>query len=449
MENSFSTSTNQSSYYLKSLAKDFDNKTKFQGVLFLPEKSEKKENLSINNSPKENNKINFDYYSGILATIGQAVAGLLMIPAAFITKSENNTTKLKIEKLLENHTNTEEKNKIKKIIKESDKNENIYQSLKPLINEKEEQEIEKIITKYGNKSLLSRFGKWLNKKDQLNSLANKIFKNEEKFHLLGKKLNRIGWFAMGASYFVSMPSCIGAALKAAQPSMLTGSFLWGISALLMMNKKYENSARILAFTPFGAGFIYAGLANKVKNDNELKKDDKPRTFDFNGINKNTLWSKAVNFIKFIKDDLLSLPKAGLKAVSQGFNYITGKRKERPEFWTVIPTENNSKLASLLLFPGGLLLMTFGRKYKPVEKAANVLIGIGLLFEALYMFTLGNSKKGADKSLILTGVPLRAIGDFGQTNPIMLGMRTLGGASFEYYFALLNKEKIKKSEDKSG
>ena len=145
-------------------------------------------------------------------------------------------------------------------------------------------------------------------------------------------------------------------------------------------------------------------------------------------------------IKFSAKDMSKLPEAGIKAVSQSVDFISGKRKQAPDFWTINPTESNSKLASLLLLPGSLLLLVFGRKIKPVETAANALIGLGLFSEALYMFTLGNAQKGINKPLILAGVPLRAIGDFGQTNPFMLGMRTLGGASFEYYFATLNKEK---------
>ncbi len=41
--------------------------------------------------------------------------------------------------------------------------------------------------------------------------------------------------------------------------------------------------------------------------------------------------------------------------------------------------------------------------------------------------------------------MRAIGDFAQTNTVMQGMRTLGGASFEYYFATLNEEEERKKQ----
>lgn len=256
---------------------------------------------------------------------------------------------------------------------------------------------------------------------------------------LVKKLNSIGWSSMGLSYLVSMPSCIGASLIAQQPTMLLGMLIWGISSPLMMMKKFQNSARVISTTPLGAGFVYAGMANKVKNDTELKEGEKPHVFEFNKVNKNNLFSKTKEYFKFVANDLKSLPAVAHKTVSQSWDYITKKRKEPPEFWTAKPTENNSKLASILLLPGAALLMAFGKKYKPVEKAANILIGLGLLSEALYMYTLGNTKKGVDKALILTGMPLRAIGDFGQTNPIMLGMRTLGGASFEYYFATMNKD----------
>ncbi len=267
--------------------------------------------------------------------------------------------------------------------------------------------------------------------------------------ILGKKgkvspkavnaLGRIGWWSMGLSYAVSMPSCIGASLKAKQPAMLLGSIIWGISSPFMIMKKFQNAARVVASTPLGAGFIYTGMANKIKNDNELKKGENPRVFDFKNFNRHNFISKTWDMIKFAAKDLSELPRAGIKAVSQSWDFVAGKRKEVPEFLTIKPTQNNSKLAGLLLIPGATLLMIFQKKNKHVEKLANVLIGTGLLSEALYMFTLGNSKKGIDRGLIISGVPLRAIGDYATTNRFALGMRTMGGASFEYYFATLNKD----------
>ena len=84
-------------------------------------------------------------------------------------------------------------------------------------------------------------------------------------------------------------------------------------------------------------------------------------------------------------------------------------------------------------------MIFGNKSGAAKKAANLLIGTGLLLDAIGMLAIGRKEKGATKAILLGGVPLRAIGDFAQTNKFMYGLRTIGGSSFEYYFAALNKK----------
>jgi len=412
--------TNFKSFYLNTLASSFNSSPTPQRSLIVPAMVDLKEvndngekKIELKNPPSTN----WPFISGIIATVGQAVAGLVMMPAAFIERGENNVTKIKKAKL-------------------------------PIMKKKEYKlEKQKIIDKFGESSV-ERWAKNWKAKGKFSKLVGYIEKNNAGLHAKGKLLSRIGWFSMGLSYLVSMPSCINASLKAQQPSMFFGMSIWGISSLFMPWDRFRNNARLIATTPLGATFIYAGMANKVKNENELKQGEKPRTFNFKNINSKNFCSKTVSFFKFIAKDLMTAPRAALKAYVQGINYISGARKEPPEFWTIKPTENNSKLASFLLLPGSLLLLAYGKKHRPgkahtkVEKLANVLIGTGLLSEALYMFTLGNSQKGKDKAIILSGVPLRAIGDFAQTNPAMLGMRTFGGASFEYYFATLNKRKNK-------
>lgn len=413
-------SSNFKSPHLNSLATNFDSHTKSQRSFIMPEiidiKDTKDANITNDNTQKNtSNKTNWGYLSGVVAAVGQITAGVIMIPAAFISKRKNKKVKAEIEKLGKNIT--------------------------------KEQESE-ILGKYGKNSYICSLGEWLKTKGKrFEKISEKLIKNPDSRHLLGQKLNQISWKVMGASWLAGIPSCIGASLNVKQASMLSGSLLWLVASPLMMMKKFENSARLIGFSTLGYGFMYAGMANKVKNETELKNGEAPRVFDFKQVNKNNFFSKTAEFLKFVAKDLSVLPETGIKTVSQIYQYATGKRKETPEFWTTKPTENNSRLASLLLLPGSLLLMAFGKKSKPVEKIANILIGTGLLSEALYMYTLGNSQKGKDKAIILSGVPLRAVGDFGQTNPLMLGMRTIGGASFEYYFAILNK-KAKPKEEKT-
>ena len=74
------------------------------------------------------------------------------------------------------------------------------------------------------------------------------------------------------------------------------------------------------------------------------------------------------------------------------------------------------------------------------KVADSLIGAGFLFESIGMISLANQKEDSRRPVVLLGGPLRMIGDFGHENPFLYGLRTLGGASFEYYYTLMNKEK---------
>lgn len=398
---------NYKSPYLVPPPSDFDKKTQSRADFTLLPKSTDSLQKSADNPE---NKLNWGYLPGVIASISQAIAGLLIIPASLISKRENETVEAEIKKLGKNATKDRE---------------------------------DEILEKHGKNSYIHSFGEWLKTKSKI---SEKLLKNPETRHILGRKLNRIGWKFMGAGWIIGIPSFMNASLNERQASMFSGSLVWLISSPLMLLKKFEDSARLIGFSLLGYSLMYAGMANKVKNDGELKKGENPRVFEFDKINKNNFFSKSAEFLKFVKKDLSALPESGIKAVSQGYDYITGKRKEPPEFWTIKPTENNSKLASLLLLPGSALLMAFGKENKYVEKIANILVGTGLLSEALYMYTLGNAKKGLDKSVILAGVPLRAVGDFAQTNPFMLGMRTLGGASFEYYFATLNKqEEAKKAK----
>jgi len=275
--------------------------------------------------------------------------------------------------------------------------------------------------------------------------------NFESLKKISERAHNWGMKILGASYLVSLPSCFGASAESKQPSMFTGTLLWGAAAPFMMKKQFKDSARLLATIILGTGFVYSGLANKIKIDNGVNKGEKARKFEFGDINKDNFAEKSAEFLKFVAEDQLNVPKAIPSSISQGVDYITGKRQKPPDFWTTKPTANNAKLTSAFLYAGSLLMMAFGKKKKSIDIIANTLIGTGLMFESFSMFTLGNAKKGIDKWLILAGVPLRTIGDFGQTNKALLGMRTLGGASFEYYFATLNEkeEKAKSKETKKA
>jgi len=401
--------TNYKSTYLNSLANDFDKKTQNREGFVLPVF---KENNIADSPQKQAKKANWGYLSGVAATVAQVVGGLLMIPAAFMERGANKLTKLKIKELPEN-----------------------------LSEENIKEETKKIIGEFGE-STIERLGKWLNKKEKCKTLAEKIINNGKNLHGLGTKFNRIGWVSLGFSYLVSIPSCIGASLAIKQPSMLLGAAAWAVASPFMMMKRFEDSPKLKGFLMLGYALNYLGLANKIKNDNKLK-DEKSIELNYKE-NKDNLFKKTLDTIKFSIKDHLSIPEAVKNSFKQTKDYVSGQRKEVPEFMSVNPTIDNRKLTSLLLYAGGIPLMIFGNKNAAVKKAANVLIGTGLLLDAIGMFAIGRKEKGTTKAILLGGVPLRAVGDFAQTNKFMYGLRTLGGASFEYYFASLNEgEEAKK------
>jgi len=335
-----------------------------------------------------------------------------MIPAAFMERGKNKLTESKI---LELSTTLSAENKKK--------------------------ETAKIIEEFGE-STIEHLGKWLNKKGKLKTLAGKILENGKSLHIKSKNLNQIGWISLGLSYLVSIPSCVGASLAIKQPSMLAGALSWAVTSPFMMMKRFNDSERLKGFLMLGYALNYLGLANKIKND---KNSEKPLEFEFKG-NKDNFAKKTTNIIKFSLKDHLSIPESVKNSLKQSKEYIFGQRKEVPDFISANPTVDNRKITSLLLYAGGIPLMIFGNKSGAVKKAANLMIGSGLLLDAIGMFAIGRKEKGATKAILLGGVPLRAVGDFAQTNKFMYGLRTLGGASFEYYFASLNEaEEAKKKK----
>lgn len=409
--------TNYKSPYLQTLASNFERQTKYEAGIVLPEK----QNLLCNNLQR-GNKTNWGYYSGVAATIGQVIAGLLMIPASLLEKRNNKKTEFEIDKLPEKLPYEE-----KKVIKD------------------------KIMQEFGSESVAKCLGDWLNKKGKYKILAEKLIKNNEKFQKIAKRINHVGWVSLGLSYLVSIPACIGASIQLKQPSMFIGSILWAITSPFMMQKKFEDSPKLKGFLMLGYAFNYLGLANKIKNEKENRKGNAAIEFDFKR-NKDNLFNKTAKFFNFSLKDHITMPEAFVNAFKQTWDYISGKRKEVPEYMSASPSSDNRKITSFLLYGGGIPLMIFGKKCKPLEKIANIMIGTGMLLDAVGLFAIGRAEKGATKAALLTGVPLRAVGDFAQTNNFMYGLRTLGGASFEYYFASLNQcgENNKdKQETKSG
>jgi hypothetical protein len=261
-------------------------------------------------------------------------------------------------------------------------------------------------------------------------------------------LKHIGGISLGASFLVGIPSYVGGGLTLKQPGMILGALAWAPAAILMMTKKYQDSVRLKGYLMVGYVLNYLGLANDIKNGNELKKGEARRECDLKN-SKDNLFTKAAKSIKFSLEDNLSLPAAVKRAYQQTKDYISRKRKEIPDFLSTDPNSDNRKVLSAFLYAGGIPLMIFGNKNKMIEKFANVMIGTGLLLDTIGIMAIGRKEKGASKAILIGGAPLRAVGDFNRSNNFMYGLRTLGGAAFEYYFANLNKkEEVKKAKANS-
>ena len=221
-------SANYKSTYLNSLANNFDNQTKYQGDFVLPNIKEnntadrlQKSVDVLKNSPQiQSKKTNWGYLSGVAATLGQVVGGLLMIPAAFMEKSETTKTKTEIKILLPGiqeeidkevgklkpNLSKKKKLKLEKELEEELINKRI-KNLPKEAQKKIKEKIENIIKETG-KSSIERFGNWLNKKGKCKNFAEKIINNGKNLHGLGMKFNRIGWVSLGLSYFTGS-TCIG------------------------------------------------------------------------------------------------------------------------------------------------------------------------------------------------------------------------------------------------
>ena len=163
-----------------------------------------------------------------------------------------------------------------------------------------------------------------------------------------KNINHLGWVSLGFSYLVSIPSLVGASLAVKQPSMLLGAALWAAASPFMMMKKFNDSARLKGFLMLGYSLTYLGLANKIKNDKNLNKSEKLTEFDFKE-KKNNLLKKTSDIIKFSLKDHLSLPESVKNAFKQTKEYISRKRKEIPDFISMVLIVGSISAAVIPLF----------------------------------------------------------------------------------------------------
>jgi hypothetical protein len=210
--------------------------------------------------------------------------------------------------------------------------------------------------------------------------------------------------------------------------------------------------------------LFAGFANKIHNEFKAKgeKDVRKMKLDFlfdkktyinsfkSGQDGEKSRENLFNIVKFTAQDQVNAFKTGVSAVKdtfkQGIDYIMRKRKDVPDIFTLQPTKESMSLATSSIVVGALAKVLFaGKLGKWGKRTADFFIGAGLIFDSLGMMTLAKANDDSRKLPMLVGGPMRIIGDFGHENNYLFGLRTLGGAAFEYYYALVNKEKDGKLE----
>jgi len=282
-------------------------------------------------------------------------------------------------------------------------------------------------------------------------------KMENLFVGKSEKIYKMASHVLGAGYFIGFPAVTGAGIKSEQPGMVLASTMWFLASPLMLTGKLSTRAR--AFLDITYAPAFASFANEINNEFGNEKGNKIRKLNMDYMLHKEAYSnvfssgekgrevrkKLGEFIKFCAVDQLVVLKNVGKGISdatkQTFDMLMDKRDKLPDIFSLKPSKESLSLGSLFIIAGTIPKFIKGKKIMgKAEEIANILIGTGFFFESIGMMTLANSKNDSRKAAILAGGPMRIIGDFNHENPFMYGLRTLGGAAFEYYWTLMNKDK---------
>lgn len=394
-----------------------------------------KDDLIVNDSElsekKQKKQLSFPFLCGIIATIGQVVGGVSMMAAAIIDAVPAPSPPKVVTIDYAQPAQVQ-------IFKQNKNSEKIC--INPSVN------LFPDSVTQNTKIYPEKFSK--------KEVTNDVEKNEQKarsnFKEFSALLKKLGWSSLGISYMASVPSCVGASIKEKQPSMLLSSLSWGALSPIMM---FDSSINLRGALLVSYALFYSGFANKIKNEYELKEGEKPRTFDLDFLKDKKVWGNAIkskkeaaelgqklcDMGKFVVQDQVMVLGSTTKSCKQILDKVIGNRKELPDFVTTKPSADNRKITSMLSYAGGIPLMMFGGSVEALTPIANALAGTGMFADAIGMFTIGSAQKNSSKQALLIGIPIRVLGDFAQTNDFMYGLRTLGGASCEYYFTMLNKD----------
>jgi|GEM_PF-3143093 len=293
--------------------------------------------------------------------------------------------------------------------------------------------------------------------------GSKKFDTIKQYPVKARPAAAIAFSTLGISYLVCAPSTMGAGVNAQQPgivlhSVLAGALGGALGALTLFDRGGVGT-RVKGLLSLLYAPLFAGFANKI--DTDFYKFDKIQKRKMNvdfttdpktyvnifapGNEGNSSRKKFLEFIKFctvdIKNSFVTSGKSIVKTLKQGKDYITRNRKELPDLISMKPTRESMSLACSLAILGSLPKVIMGSKLGGKKAAAaDLVIGAGFLFDSLGMMSVAKTNDDVRKLPMMIGGPMRILGDFGQEKNFLYGLRTLGGAAFEYYYALINKEK---------
>ena len=290
-----------------------------------------------------------------------------------------------------------------------------------------------------------------------------------------QKIYQLAMGILSVGYFIGVPAVFGAGVKAEQPGIVTTSVLDGILAGFMLNKKFNNSTRFHGLQNFNYAPSYAGFANKTSNEFNAQDENDIRKMNLGFLLQRDTYLKLFssdekgaearnnmsNMAKFVAMDVVyafkNAGKAVGKTIKQTGEWISGKREERPDIFTMKPSKDSMSLGAVLIMAGSLPKLILGNKLGKIKRlenlgknkninlvkmpiiATDLLIGSGMMFESLGMMNLANAKDDSRKWPVILTTPFRILGDFMQQRPLMKGVRTAAASSYEYYVTLMNKE----------
>ena len=220
---------------------------------------------------------------------------------------------------------------------------------------------------------------------------------------MGSILKKAGKATMVAGVLLNGAAFIQSGMRKNQPSEFTaGSLMLATVPLYFINP----ALWLGAFTT-SVGLFFSGLANRIEPG---------KTSEYNKFKDSFSKETLSGSIKFIKKDQINALKATTKSVKQLWKYVTGKRKELPDIFTIKPNADQRRVSGALMITGGLMMSTAALG---IFKPAKTIIGsigaglaaLGCLGDNVNTIALVNDRtNGFTKNILITGIVLKQLAE---------------------------------------